>query len=405
MSSEQAVSSPGALAGLRVIDFTRIVSGPFATQIMGDLGADVIKVERAGVGEDARPYGVTDPSRMPGATFLAMNRNKRSVGIDLQASAGRDVACRLIKTADVVIHNYRPGVMERLGLGYPTVSIDNPGLIYCAISGFGNVGPLREHAANDLAIQAHSGLLSITGEADGPPVRVPTPVADMTAGLYATIGILSALNHRHATGRGQLVETSMLEGQVNMLNYMYVDYWLNGVVPQRMGTGNRMGLPNEAFPTSDGWVCIIAANDRAWSRCCAVLDVPNLAEDPRFNTLVNRYAHRAELVAAVAEVTARFTTAEILERLGPAGVPSAPVNTLPETAADPQLEALGTVVEMPVEGLGPVKLVMSPIHLSGTPRRAVMPPPALGADTDAVLAEVGYSGDEIAQLRNEGVVS
>jgi crotonobetainyl-CoA:carnitine CoA-transferase CaiB-like acyl-CoA transferase len=405
MSADQAVTSPGPLERLRVIDFTRIVSGPFATQIMGDLGADVIKVERAGVGEDARPYGVTDPSRMPGATFLAMNRNKRSVGVDLQAPAGRDVACRLIKTADVAIHNYRPGVMERLRLDYPTVSPDNPGLIYCAISGFGNVGPLRENAANDLAIQAHSGLLSITGEADGPPVRVPTPVADMTAGLYATIGILSALNHRHATGRGQLVETSMLEGQLNMLNYMYVDYWLNGVVPQRMAHRNRMGLPNEAFPTSDGWVCIIAANDRAWSRCCAALDVPTLAEDPRFNTLVNRYAHRSELVAAVANVTARFTTSEVLERLGPVGVPCAPVNTLPETAADPQVDALGTIVEMPVEGLGPVKLVMSPIHFSRTPRRAVMPPPALGADTDAVLAEVGYSDEEIARLRNEGVVS
>jgi crotonobetainyl-CoA:carnitine CoA-transferase CaiB-like acyl-CoA transferase len=403
-STGDRVSGAGPLEGLVVVDFSRIVSGPFSTQILGDLGADVIKVERVGVGEDARPYGVTDPSRMPGATFLAMNRNKRSVGIDLHLPTGKEVAKRLLRTADVALHNFRPGVMERLGLDYASVSEENPGIVYCSISGFGDVGPQRESAANDLAIQAYSGLLSITGEANGPPVRNPAPVCDMTAGLYGTIGILAALFHRQATGLGQEVQTNMLEGQLNMLNYMFVDYMLNGVIPVRMGTANRMGLPNQAFPSSDGWLCIVAANDRAFSKCCEALDVPSLASDPRFNTLTGRYAHRAELDAAVAEATLHFTTAECLARLNRAGVPCAPVNTLMEVTEDPQLEALGSLVEMPVGQLGPVKLVKSPLHLSRTPITTRLPPPELGSHTDGILAGAGYSAREIAALRAEGAV-
>jgi crotonobetainyl-CoA:carnitine CoA-transferase CaiB-like acyl-CoA transferase len=391
----------GPLEGIVVLDFTRIVAGPFATQILGDLGADVIKVERADGGEEARTYGVTDPSRMPGATFLAMNRNKKSIGIDLQSSAGRDVARRLLTTADVSIHNFRTGVMERLGLGYEAASAANPRLIYCSITCFGSVGPHRESAANDLAIQAYSGLLSITGEADGPPVRNPTAVSDITSGLYAAIGILSALHHRERTGRGQAVETNMLEGQLNMLNLFFVDYWLNGLVPQRMGTGNRMGLPNQAFPAKDGWVCIVAPTDRIWSKCCEALGVAALAKDPRFATLAERYGHRDELVAAVSEATSGLSISECLARLMAAGVPCAPVNTIAEVAIDPQVQALQSIVEMPVTGLGPVKLVRSPLHLSLTPVSERVPPPVLGEHTDEILSRAGFSASEIAQLRSE----
>jgi len=402
---ETDVSSNGPLDGIVVIDFTRIVSGPFATQILGDMGATVIKIERVPLGDDARPYGVMDEkSDGPGATFLALNRNKRSIALDLGKPEGRSVALRLLKMGDVSIHNFRPGVMERLGLDYPSIAADCPRLIYCGISGYGATGPSRESAANDLVIQAHSGLLGITGEPDGAPVRVPTPVADMTAGLYAVIGILAALHHRGETGRGQSIETNMLEGQVNMLNYMFVDYWLNGVLPQRMGTGNRMGLPNQAFPTSDGWICIVAANDRAWTMCCDALGDLGLAADPRFATLTLRYRNRDELVSEVASLTKQFTTSECRDRMSKAGVPCAPVNSIAEAADDPQLSALETITEMTVGALGPVKLVRSPLHFSETPITDRLPPPELGAHTDDILRELAMTQTEMDRLHADDAV-
>jgi crotonobetainyl-CoA:carnitine CoA-transferase CaiB-like acyl-CoA transferase len=400
-------TSPGTLAGIVVLDFSRIVSGPFATQVLGDLGADVIKVERLGIGDEVRGYGVGEDGRGPGATFIAMNRNKRSLALDTRTPEGREVARRLATRADVLIHNFRNGVVERLGLGYDAIKALNPGIVYCSISGFGAVGPLRESPANDLVIQAHSGLLGITGTPAGEPVRNPTPVCDITAGLYAVVGILAALRHRDRTGRGQHIETNMLEGQFNMLNYMYVDYWLNGIVPQKMGTENRMGLPNQAFATSDGWVCVIAANEETWHRCCAALDADGLATDPRFRTLADRSRHRSELTAALAAVIGGYTTQECLERLEHARVPCAPVNTLPEATEHPQFGALsdaGGIVEMEVGDLGPVKLVMSPLHLSEAPVSARLPPPRLGQHTDEVLGAVGYTADEVERLRDAGIV-
>lgn len=386
-----------------MVDFTRIVSGPFATQILGDLGANIIKIERPGVGDEARPYGVTEGTG-PGATFLAMNRNKRSVAINLQRPEGRDVALRLLEGADVTIHNYRPGVMERLGLDYPVVRARNPGIVYAAISGYGSTGPMREVAANDLAVQAHSGLLGITGESDRPPVRVPTPVADITAGLYSVIGILAALSFRARTGAGQLVETNMLEGQLNMLSYMFVDFWLTGTPPKRMGTANRMGLPNQAFETADGWICIVAPTDRAWKSCCEALDVPSLATDCRFATLRDRYEHRDELVTAVTAATMRWRTGVCMERLTRAGVPCARVNSFPDVVADPQVAALGAVTEMVTEEVGSIRLIRSPLHLSASPVSERTAPPRLGADTDGVLGAARYTIEEIAELRAAGAI-
>lgn len=396
----------GALTGLVVVDFTRVVSGPYATQILGDLGADIIKVERIEGGDDARPYGVTGDNAMPGPTFIALNRNKRSIALDLKRPEGRDIVTRLLRSADVAIHNFRPGVMKRLGIDYESVSHENPRIVYCEITGYGDVGPQRETAANDLAIQSYSGLLGITGEAHGAPVRVPTPVADITAGLYATIGILAALQHREKSGRGQLVETNMLEGQINMMSYMFVDYWMNGVIPQRMGTGNRMGLPNQAFPTSDGWVCIVASNDRRWISCCKALECVELLTDPRFDTLVHRYQHREELVEVVSAASRKYTTEECLRRLREGGVPCSPVNLMPTIAADEQLAALGTIVSMEVPGRGTVKVVRSPLHMSATPvSERLSPPVMMGAQTDEILAGVGYTAEEIMALRADGLVA
>lgn len=394
----------GLLQGITVIDFSRIVSGPFATQILGDLGAEIIKIERVDGGDDSRLYDVTDPSQAPGAPFLAVNRNKKSVALNVTKPDGRAVAERLLASADVAIHNFRTGVMERLGLGYETVSKINPRIVYCAISGYGSTGPLARRAANDLCVQGHSGLLSITGEPGRPPVRVPTSVCDITAGLYATIGILAALVKRQESGLGQAVETSMLGGQVNMLNHFLVEYWLNGTVPQPMGTANRMGLPNQAFPTKDGWMVMSSPNDRSWTRICQALGMEELATDERFATLPARYAHRQELVDAVSRGTQQFDTAECVARLDAAGVPCAPVQTIPEVAHDPQLEALGSIVEMPVEGKGNVKLVATPLKFSATPLSTHMPPPMLGEHTDEILMRVGYTKSEIACLRREGTI-
>jgi crotonobetainyl-CoA:carnitine CoA-transferase CaiB-like acyl-CoA transferase len=404
---------PAPLSGVRVVDFARIVSGPFAAQILGDLGADVVKVEFVGTGDEVRSYGVRKSlgpragSTRPGATFLALNRNKRSVAVDVRSEQGREVALRLIARSDVVLENFRTGVMDRLGLGYDSVRERNPGVVYCSISGFGRVGPLAEAPANDLAVQAYTGLLSITGEPSGPPVRVPTPVCDMTAGLFAVIGILAALNRRRDTGQGQYIATNMFEGQLNMLGYMFIDYWVNGRVPEKLGTRNRMGQPNQAFPTRDGWVCVVAANESSWVRCCEALGVPELAFDDRFRTLADRATHVDELSDAVGAATSAFTTEECVRRLQEARVVCAPVNTIPQLTSHPQLAAVrdaGGIVEMPVGELGPVPLIMTPIHLSDTPVAALRPPPTLGQHTDDVLSDLGFTPEEIAVMRAEGTV-
>ncbi|GHJ38698.1 CaiB/BaiF CoA-transferase family protein [Streptomyces sp. TS71-3] len=392
------------LDGLRVVDFTRVFSGPFATQLLAALGAEVVKVERPDGGDEARDYGNRPDPASPGPPFLAMNHTKKSVAVDLKDPAGRAVARRLIDTADVLVENFRPGVMDRLGLGYDEVAVGNPALVYCSITGFGGTGPLANRAANDLSVQALSGLLSMTGEPDRPPVRTPAPLGDLMAGMFAAVGVLAALREREQSGAGQHVATSMFEAQLNTLNYFYVDYWLNGTVPRPMGTANGLGLPNQAFRTSDGWVCVTSSNERAWRRLCTALDIPECAEDPRFATLRDRYAHRPELVAALSEATGRLSTADCVARLDAAGVSNSPVRDLPEAAAEPQLQAVDAVLTVPVEGLGDVRLVAAPLHFSASSRPTATPPPALGADTGSVLAGLGYAPAEIADLVAAGTV-
>jgi crotonobetainyl-CoA:carnitine CoA-transferase CaiB-like acyl-CoA transferase len=394
----------GALSGIRVIDLTRVFAGPFATQILGDLGADVIKVERLIQGDESRDYGVDEGEAKPGAPFLAHNRNKRSIAIDIKDDAGKEVIRRLAKSADVLINNFRPGVMERLGLGYEELSKINPKLIFGSISGFGHIGSMRERAANDLSIQSFSGLLSITGHPGGPPTRNPSSVADLTAGLYLTIGVLAALIRRSVTGKGQEVATSMLGGQLNYLNHFLTDFWMSGRVPEKWGTANRLGLPNEAFPTSDGWVCITSANDEMWKRCAFGLGIPEASEDPRFNKLKARYAHRRELVALVSATTERMSTQECLDRMSKANVPCVPVHTIPEIAQHPVLQETGATIDMVVEGDRVAKLVQTPLWLSSTPVSARFVPPKLGEHSDEILADLGYSETEISNLFQAGVI-
>lgn len=395
----------GPLAGIRVIDLTRVFSGPFATQILADLGADVVKVERIDGGDEARTYGILSESEVVGSAFLAMNRNKRSIAIDVRAGEGRAVIKRLIKDADVIVDNFRPGVMQRLRLDYDSVAKLNPRIISCSISGFGSQGHLRSRAANDLQMQAFSGLLSMTGEPGGNPVRTPAPLGDLSAGLFAAIGILAALVDRERTAQGQKVETSMLEAILNLLNHFYTDFWLRGRVQPKMGTANALGMPNQAFPTSDGWVAISAANEDAFRRMCEALGAPDLADDARFSSLAARYAHRAELANLISGLTASVTSEVLVSLLDKAGVSCSPLRTLDETASDSLLEELDAVVTMTVQGVGQVRMVALPLHFSRSDRSCRRPPPRLGEHTAEVLREAGYDDQEITALEQGGIVS
>lgn len=388
----------GILSDIRVIDFTHIFAGPFATQILGDLGADVIKIERIDGGDAARSYGLEEDGNQLSGPFLALNRNKRSVALDLSTDEGRAVAKDLILSADVVVENFRDGVMKRFELDYDSVTGDRPDIIYCRVTGFGHEGPLSTKAANDLIVQAYSGLLSFTGEPERPPVRCGTAISDFSAGLYAALGVLGALLHRSVSGAGQLVQTSLLESQVSMMSYFFSEYWLQGIVPQPMGTSNRLGMPNQAFPTRDGYVVITAANERMWQRCCNGLGDPDLAFDSRFATLADRYRNRSEVEQRLSVLTSTMSTAECVAALEEQGVSCAPINTVADVANDEQLAELGAFADIPAGSAGKAQVVGNPLHFSQTPWSVSKGAPDVGQHSIEVLRELGYPTTRIDEL-------
>jgi crotonobetainyl-CoA:carnitine CoA-transferase CaiB-like acyl-CoA transferase len=394
----------GVLSGIKVADFTRVFSGPAATQMLGDLGADVIKVEDPGTGDPARVFGMSDNSGHPlkgaSAAFIALNRNKRSIGLDLKAADGRAVARRLIAASHVLVHNFRPGVMERLGLAYEEVSKDNPGLVYCEISGYGNVGPLAGRGANDLALQAHSGLISITGTVEGEMVRCGSAVIDLHCGSIATNAILAALLQRARTGKGQRVEASLLAASADLMSYFYGEYWLDGTIPKPMGTGNRLGVPNQAFPTTDGAVIIVANDDDMWRRIAQAV-APAQLDLPEFRQISGRRKHRVRLIAAITAITRALSTEQLLAQLEAGKVVASPLLDVAQAADHPQLAAIGGVEEVRIEDV-PVKVVTAPFRLTETPPSIRYAPPALAADTEDVLTELGYDRDELVALRSSG---
>jgi len=391
------------LAGIKVIDFSRIFAGPDAAQTLGDMGADVIKVEDRKTGDGCRSLGTTDPKLMGyGPTFQAFNRNKRSITLDLKTAEGRAVALRLLAEADVAINNFRPGTMERFGLGYDDLKTINPRLIHCELNAFGKTGPMSHIGANDLQLQAHSGLAAITGQPGEPPNRAGSAIVDIHAGLSLVAGILGALYHRERTGEGQRVSTSLLQSSAHLMGYFYQEYWVTGYVHKAMGTATHLSVPNQAFPTRNGYTVIIAPTQEMYLRCVAALEAPHLLDAP-FDTREGRMQNREALIEVMSEVTRQFTNEEIYDRLGAVKVNVAIVQDVGQAADHPQLDAIGGIHHVEIDG-EERKFVASPFTLSATPTTFRTPAPRLGADTADVLAEIGYGPDEIAGLKAAGAI-
>lgn len=395
--------SDGALAGVRVLDLSRILSGPFASMILADLGADVIKVEDTRKGDDTRQWGPPFQGD-DAAYFLSVNRNKRSISVDLKSDKGREAVQRLADRADVLLENFRPGTAARLGFGYEELSARNPGLVYASISGYGHTGPYAERPGYDAVAQAMSGIMSVTGEADGAPVRMGTSGADLGAGMWAVIGVLAALNARRQTGRGQHVDISLLDGQIAWLTYVAGNYFATGGTPRRYGSAHPSIVPYQALPTADGHLMVAVGNDGLWRRFAVAVGLGHLAEDPRYATNKDRVAHREELLVLIEEALAVRTSAEWAEVLNEAGVPSGPINTVAEALAHPQVLAREMVVEVEHPQVGPLRMLGSPVKLSAQPPTVRSAPPGLGEHTDEVLAELGLTAEEIAAMREEGAI-
>lgn len=390
-------------AGLKVLEFGNAMAGPYCGMMLADYGAEVIKVERMGVGDDSRMWAPFFHGAVA-AYFASANRNKKSIAVDIKTREGVDLIRRLAADADVLIDNYRLGALERAGLGYDDLSAINPRLIYASISGFGASGPLRHRAANDLFMQAYSGGMSITGYPDGDPVKMGLSVCDIGAGMMATMGIQMALMVRMQTGRGQRVDTSLLEGQVSMLSYHITRWFASNEVPKAAGSGGLGNATYRAYEASDGWLVIACFNERLWRDLCRALDREEWLEDPRFKSSSLRTEHKEALVALLETVFATRPTAEWLERMLARNVPCSPINTIDRMVAEEQVAARDLIVGFDLEGLGPMQMGGLPIKFSETPGALRSAPPRLGQHTAEVLGGLGIPSSEIDSLAAKGVI-
>jgi formyl-CoA transferase len=391
------------LEGLRVIDLTQAMAAPFCTMNLADMGADVIKVEPPGAGEPTRVPGPAQKNGHAG-TFMAVNRNKRSLTVDLKRPEGLEIVRRLARVSDVFVQNYRPGVAERLGVGWKDLQAVNPRLVYCAVSGFGGTGPYAPRGGYDLIAQGMSGIMSVTGEEGDEPAKSGLPISDLAAGLFSAYGVLCALEYRDRTGEGQLVDTSLLEAAMALTVWESAEYWVTGEAPKALGSAHRLAAPYQALRASDGYFTIGANTDKLYEGFCRAIARPDLVADPRFADRDGRLANRQSLIDEIEQTTSKDTRAHWLARIDAAGVPCGPINTYPESLADPHALARNMVVDLVHPGAGPIKALGVPVKLSDTPGAVDRPAPLVGEHTDAILGELGY--DDVARktLRDAGVI-
>ena len=387
----------GALDGVKVLDLTQIMAGPMCTMLLADMGADVIKIERPGTGDDTRRMG----SRLTGdisGGFLALNRNKRSIALDLRSDDGKAVFRRMVKTADVVVENFRPGVMDRLGLGYETLAAINPKLVYASISGFGGTGPYRNRGGFDLVAQGMSGLMSVTGFPGGPPAKVGVPITDIGAGSFTAFGILAAYIHAQRTGQGQQVDGSLMEAGIAYTVWESSEYFATGEIPGPLGSAHRVNAPYQALRTSDGYINIGAASQPTWEQFCRAIGQEGLIDDPRYREPNDRKAREEELAELLEEIMVKHTTAHWMEHLEAAGVVAGPIYDMEQVYSDEQVIAREMLVELDDKELGKVKNIGVPVKLSATPGRIRHRGPALGEHSSEMLLEHGYTVAEVEEL-------
>ena len=392
-----------SLQGLVVLDCTQIMAGPFCTLLLADMGADVIKVERPDGGDETRKTG---PLLSNGwsAGFLAINRNKRGIALNLQTQGGTSVFKKLVEQADVVVENFRPGTMQRLGLGYEELKELKPSLIYCSISGFGQTGPYKDRGGFDLIAQGMSGLMSVTGIPDGPPVKVGVPITDLTAGMYGAYGILNAYIHRLRTGEGQLVDMSLMEAGIAYTFWESSVYFATGEMPGPLGSAHRLSAPYQALKTKDGYITMGAASQSLWERMCHVLGLEGLVSDPRYAARGDRKSNEVELAAVLEETLQQETTEHWLEQLEAAGVPAGPLNNLHQMYSDPQVQARNMMVEFEDPELGTIKNIGIPVKLSATPGKIRRRAPGLGEHTLEILLQAGYTREQIEEMAAADIV-
>lgn len=390
------------LKGIKVLDISRVLTGPYCTMILGDLGAEVIKIEIPDTGDETRSWG---PPYVEGesAYYLSTNRNKKSVTLNLKSEEGQKILLDMAKQCDVMIENFLPGTVDRLGVSYELVKKINPGIIYCSLSGFGQDGPYRDFPAYDLLMQGVGGLMSITGEKDGQPIRIGVALIDIGAGMYGVIGILSALMTKKETGKGQYIDISLLDTEVSWMTYMASNYFLSGKNPTRMGSGHPNIVPYQAFKAKDGYFILAVGNDNIWQRFCKALNL-DIANDPRYITNAKRVENRDELNAMLETLFITEDAGHWTDILQPARIPCGPVNNISEVVNHPQTVHRGMVVEMEHPKAGTIKVLGNPIKMSLTPPQYTQHPPLLGEHTEEILLGFGYSREELAELRAKKII-
>ena len=387
---------PGPLAGIRVLELARILAGPWAGQILADLGADVIKIERTGAGDDTRGWGPpfvegADGNQLAAAYYHSCNRGKRSVAVDFETENGKRIVKKLAARSDIVLENFKTGGLAKFGLDYKSLSAEKPDLIYCSITGFGQDGPYSHRAGYDLLIQGMGGIMDLTGKPDDEPMRGGVAFADVMTGIYSAVAITAALNERNRTGKGSYIDMALLDTQVAVLANQASSYLISGIAPKRMGNAHPAVVPYQVFPVSDGHVIIACGNDTQFARLSALLGAPEMAQDERYRTNAGRVVNRATLIPPMMKLTAKLTRADLLAKLEAAGVPGGPINTLEDVFADPQVLARRMRIDMPSKFAkgGSIPGVRSPITINGVRMAAATAPPTLGEHTEEVLREIG----------------